>query len=69
MKYRNFEIEAFQIGRGLWHARVRRDDHMPTVIDGIELEFLHVGLAWPTTEAALADAQQYIERMSSHLSR
>ena len=63
MTYRNFQIDVFEIGRGLWHARVRRSDHLPTVIDGIELECLNVGVAWPTTEAALTDAQKYIERM------
>jgi hypothetical protein len=54
MNYRNFEIEMREIGRGLWHARVSRDDHKPTLIDGNEFEYLDVGVAWPSVEAALA---------------
>lgn len=64
MNYRNFEIEALEVGRGLWHARCRRADRRPTVIDGIELGFLDVGIAWPSVDAALADAQKYIDRMA-----
>jgi hypothetical protein len=48
MNYRNFEIETFEVGRGLWHARFRRSDHKPALINGIELEFLDVGVAWPS---------------------
>jgi hypothetical protein len=64
MNYRNFEIEALEIGRGLWHARCRRADRRPTVIYGIELSSLDVGIAWPSVDAALADAQKYIDRMA-----
>lgn len=64
MNYRNFEIETREIGRGLWHARVSRADHKPTLIDGNEFEYLDVGVAWPSVEAALADAQKFIDLMS-----
>jgi hypothetical protein len=67
MNYRNFEIEIFEFGRGLWHARCRRADHKPTLIDDVELEFLDVGIAWPSVEAAITDAQNYIDRMKGHL--
>ena len=63
MSYGNFEIEAFELGRGQWHARCRRADHKPTLIDGVELEFLDIGGSWPSVEAAIADAQKYLDRM------
>jgi hypothetical protein len=67
MNYRNFEIETREIGRGLWHARVSRVDHKPTLIDGNEFEYLDVGVAWLSVEAALADAQRFIDLMSRRL--
>ena len=33
--YDGFDIESFEAGRGLWHARIRRADQQPFVIDGI----------------------------------
>ena len=63
MTYREFEIEAFEAGRGQWHARFRRADRALTVIDGIEFEVINVGFAWSTDDAALNDAQRVIERM------
>jgi hypothetical protein len=65
--YLYFEIETFEIGRGLWHARVRRLDRKPISIDGISLEAFDVGVAWPTPEAATADAGEYIDRMIGRL--
>lgn len=65
MNYRDFEIETFELGRGQWHARCRRADHKPTLIDGVELDFLDIGTAWPTIEAAMADAQKYLDRMNA----
>ena len=63
MTYREFEIEAFEVGRGQWHARFGRADRALTVIDGIEFEVLNVGFAWSTDDAALNDAQHVIDRM------
>ena len=63
MIYRDFEIEAFEVGRDQWHARFRRLDRRSTVIDGIEFEFLDVGFAWASADAALADARSVIDRM------
>jgi len=63
MFYREFEIETFEVGRGQWHARVRRRDRAPTVVDGIEFEVLHIGFAWSTNEAAESDARNYIDNM------
>jgi hypothetical protein len=67
MNYRNFEIETFEVGRSLWHARFRRADHKPMLLDGVELEFLNVGIAWPSGEIALEDAQRSIDRMGDRL--
>ena len=36
-------------------------------IDGFLFEVLNIGFAWPTPEAAMADARDYIERMNSRL--
>lgn len=63
MIYRDFAIEAFEVGRDQWHARFRRLDRRSTVIDGIEFEFLDVGFAWASADAALADARSVIDRM------
>jgi hypothetical protein len=65
MNYREFEIEAFELGRGQWHARFRRRDRAPTVLDGVEFEFLNIGFAWSSDDAAVADAQHFIDRMQS----
>jgi len=65
MNYRDFEIETFELEHGQWHARCRRADHRPTLIDGVELDFLDTGIAWPTIEAAMADAQKYLDRMTA----
>jgi len=44
MNYRHYEIETFEVGRGLWHARFRRADRKPTQIDGIAFDFLNAAL-------------------------
>jgi hypothetical protein len=64
---RHFEIETFEIGRGQWHARFRRVDGKPISIDGISLEVLNVGVAWPIPGAAMADAREYIDHMIGRL--
>jgi hypothetical protein len=66
-KHGHFEIETFELGRALWHARFRRLYRQPVSIDGVLFETLNIGFAWPTSEAALADARNYIERMSWRL--
>ncbi len=63
MNYRHYEIETFEVGRGLWHARFRRADRRPTLIDGIAFDFLNAALAWPSAEAAGRDAQECIDFM------
>jgi hypothetical protein len=64
--YREFEIETFQLGQDQWHACFRPIDRSkPIVIDGIALGVVNVGFAWPTSDAAIKDAQSYIERMTS----
>jgi hypothetical protein len=63
MNYRNYEIETFEVGRGLWHARFRRADRRPTLIDGIAFDVLNAALAWPSAEAAGRDAQECIDFM------
>ena len=64
----NFEIETFELGAALWHACIRNIDRSrPIVIDGIELERVHVGIAFPTSEAALIDARAFVDRMRSRV--
>jgi hypothetical protein len=65
----DFEIETFQLGTDLWHACFRSIDRSkPIMIDGIELGKVHVGVAWPTSEAALVDARAFIDRIVRRLS-
>ena len=60
--YDGFDIESFEAGRGLWHARIRRAYRRPVVIDGIAFSSLDVGFAWRDREAAVADARSHIDR-------
>ena len=48
MNYDGFTIESFEAGRGLWHARIRRADLQPVVLDGVSFASLEVGFAWST---------------------
>ena len=60
--YDGFDIESFEAGKGLWHARIRRADQQPLVIDGISFAALDVGFAWTGPEEAIADAKNHIDR-------
>ena len=65
--YQDFEIEPFELGRGLWHARFGRADKQPVVIDGVMLSTLNVGLAWPNPDAAVDDAKAAIDRLTKSM--
>jgi hypothetical protein len=54
MDYQGFQIEPFEGGRGLSHARLRRIDRKPMTVDGITLPTLEVGFACPDSDAAIA---------------
>src|SRR6478736_5380255 len=58
-----FTIETFEAGQGLWHARIRRTDLTPVVIDGVLFSALEVGFAWSDPDSAIADAKTQIERL------
>ncbi len=45
MDYHGFKIEPFEAGKGLWHARIRRTDLKPVVIDDVLFSALEVGFA------------------------
>jgi len=60
--YDEFAIECFEAGRGLWHARIRRADRAPLVINGVSFPSLEVGFAWSSCQAATADAKSHIDR-------
>ena len=60
--YGGFDIESFQAGKDLWHARIRRADHKPLIIDGIAFAALDIGFAWNNPEQAIADAKIHIDR-------
>jgi hypothetical protein len=64
MLYDGFYIEAFEVGKCLWHARIRREDCEPVVIDGVSFPELEVGFAWPNAEAAIADAKTRIDYLN-----
>ena len=61
--YDGFDIESFEVGRNLWHARIRRADLQPVVIDGVSFPVLELGFAWPDADAAVADAKSYIDHL------
>ena len=60
--YNGFDIESFEAGAGLWHARIKRADREPVVIDGMPFAALEVGIAWSDPENAIAHAKQHIDR-------
>lgn len=60
--YDGYDIESFEAGRGLWHARIRRSDKSPLVINGYAFPALEVGFAWSDPDAAIADARHHIDR-------
>jgi hypothetical protein len=64
MTYNGFQIEAFEAGKDLWHARIRREDFAPVVIDGVSFPELEVGFAWSDAEAAIADAKTRIDYLN-----
>ncbi|MBV9563104.1 MAG: hypothetical protein JOY90_22065 [Bradyrhizobium sp.] len=57
-----YDIESFEAGRGLWHARIRRADRQPVVIDGCPFPLVEIGFAWFDEDAAITDARQHIDR-------
>jgi hypothetical protein len=61
--YDGFRIESFEAGKRLWHARIRRADLNPVIIDGVLFSTLEVGFAWSDSDAAIADAKMQIERL------
>jgi hypothetical protein len=60
--YQGYNIEAFEAGQGLWHARIRRADQKPLVINGYAFPRLEVGFAWDDPDAAISDAKHHIDR-------
>ena len=64
MNYDGFQIDAFEAGRGLWHARIRRADLEPVIIDGVSFPELEVGFAWSNADAAVADAKTRIDYLN-----
>src|ERR1700722_8637311 len=57
MDYEGFQIVVFEAGRALWHARIRREDRKPVIIDGVSFPEIEVGFAWSKPDAAVADAK------------
>src|SRR6266576_3666391 len=64
MNYDGFQIESFEAGKGLWHARIRRADLEPVIIDGVLFSALEVGFAWSDPDAAVADAKTHIDHLN-----
>jgi hypothetical protein len=61
--YDGFDIESFEAGKGLWHARIKRADQNPVAIDGVLFPTLEVGFAWSDPDAAIADAKAHIDHI------
>ena len=64
MTHDGFHIEAFEAGKDLWHARIRREDFEPVIIDGVSFPELEVGFAWSNAAAAIADAKTRIDYLN-----
>ena len=59
-----FNIESFEAGSGLWHARIRRANKEPLIINGVAFPHIEVGFAWPDRTAAIEDAKTQIDRLA-----
>jgi hypothetical protein len=60
--HEGYDIESFEAGRNLWHARIRRADQTPIMINGYAFHTLEVGFAWDDPDAAIDDAKRHIDR-------
>jgi hypothetical protein len=60
-----YSIECFEIGRGLWHARIQRADLKPVILDGVLLPALEVGFAWSNPDDAVAHARTQIDHFKN----
>ncbi|MGA7804348.1 MAG: hypothetical protein WCB02_06935 [Bradyrhizobium sp.] len=67
--YDGYEIESFEAGRGLWHARLRRSDLTPFFINGSPFPTLEIGFAWPDEDSAIVDAKKHIDRCKHRWSK
>ena len=65
--YLDFDIQTVELGRGQWHASVRRTDGTPIFLQTVAFQKLEVGVAWPSSIAASNDAVQFIDRLISEL--
>jgi hypothetical protein len=66
MIYDGFQIQVFRIqnfgaGRALWHARIRRADGKPLIIDGVSFPELEAGSACSDSDVAIADAKTRVD--------
>jgi hypothetical protein len=68
MNYDGFQIKTFEAGRGLWHAKIRRADLKPVIIDGVSFPEIEVGFAWSDPDAAVADAKTRINYLNQRCS-
>jgi hypothetical protein len=64
MNYAGFQIESFEAGKNLWHARISRLDRQPVTIDGEVFPTLELGFAWSDPDNAIADAKRHIDRLT-----
>lgn len=58
--YDGFAIQFSEV-EGFWYARIRRAESSLAAIDGVLFPAFESGSAWPSPEAALADAKQRID--------
>jgi hypothetical protein len=64
MIYDGFLIMTFEAGRSLWHAKIRRADLKPVIIDGVSFPELEVGFAWSNPDAAIEDAKTRVDYLN-----
>ena len=53
---------SFEAGSGLWHARIRRADISPLVINGMPFPRSKSASPGSDPDAAIADAKHHIDR-------
>ena len=62
-------IQSFEAGRDRWHARIRRTNRRPLIVDAVACPHPEVGFVSPDGTAAIGDAQTHIDRFGPRTSR
>ena len=58
---------AREIGQHQWHASVSRIDSVPMMLNRSAFDRMEIGIAWPTSAAAVEDAKRFVDSLVRRL--